>query len=415
MKRAILASAVLLSLFLVACGGSSSGTSTSGLTDRVFASNFYSSVVQIVDGTLDTSSTFTIGVGTYPTMLAIPNTAKPVTTTLAYNSVGISVSVISNSGETVAGTVTLPSAATSLIAMNSTVGIVAMPGLPCTGNLGAVGFLDIASTYSVSGLTCVTNVQRLVLSNAGGTLLAFNNTAHTVTLIDTTTTAYVARTITLAAFDYPVWGVFSADDSTAYILNCGPECGGTTASVQAINVSTGTAVGTPLALSGATMGLLSGSTLYVAGTTGGVAGAGVLNIVNVSASQPTLTTASLHISDGYHRQMVLGSNNKLFIGSTACTNNPNSATPTGCLSIFDVSAGGNPAVDSARDPLYCDPAPVACTRGKGDVTGMTALTGRSVVYVAEGGFLRIFSTTSSSETGEVSIGGAIIDVKAVDK
>ena len=30
-------------------------------------------------------------------------------------------------------------------------------------------------------------------------------------------------------FDRPVKAVFSADGSTAYVLNCGPECGGTTA------------------------------------------------------------------------------------------------------------------------------------------------------------------------------------------
>lgn len=413
MKRAILASAVLLSLFMAACGGSTSGSSSSGLKDRVFASNVYSSVVQIVDATLDTSSSFTVSLGTYPTILAIPATSKPVAKTLAYNSAGLSVSVIANSTESVAGTVTLPSAATSLIAKDSNIGVVAMPGAACTGSLGAVGFLDIATNYVVSGLTCVTNVQRLVLSNVGGTLLAFSDSANSVWLIDTT--SHVARTITLATFDHPVWGVFSADDSTAYILNCGPECGGTQAGVQAINVSAGTAVGTPLTLSGATTGLLNGSTLYVAGTTGGVAGAGVLNVVNVSASQPTLATASLHIGDGYHSQMALGSDNKLFIGSTNCTNNPTSATPTGCLSIYDISAGVNPVVDTARDPLNCDPVPATCTRGKGNVTGMAAITGRSVFYVAQGGQLRIFSTTTSSEIGDVSIAGAIIDVKAVDK
>lgn len=401
---------------MAACGGSSSsGSSVSNLKDRVFASNIYSSVVQIVDATTDLPSSFSVSVGTYPTLLAIPNSAKPVAKTLVYNSVGLSVSVIANSAESAAGTVTLPTAATSLIAKDSSIGIVSLPGTLCSGTLGAVGFLDITTNYVVSGLTCVTNVQKLVLSNAGGTLLAFNNSANSVTLIDTT--SHLARTVTLAApaFDHPVWGVFSADDSTAYVLNCGAECGGTTAGVQAINVAAGTAVGTPLTLSGATMGLLNGSTLYVAGTTAGIAGAGVLNVVNVSASQPSLSTASLHISDGYHSQLALGSNNKLFIGSTACTNNPNSSTPTGCLSIYDISAGGNPVVDSARDSLNCDPAPASCTRGKGDVTGMAAITGRSVVYVAEGGQLRIFSTTSSSEIGDISISGGVTDVKAIDQ
>jgi hypothetical protein len=38
-------------------------------------------------------------------------------------------------------------------------------------------------------------------------------------------------------FDRPVKAVFSADGSTAYVLNCGPECGGTTASVSLLPVA----------------------------------------------------------------------------------------------------------------------------------------------------------------------------------
>ena len=33
-------------------------------------------------------------------------------------------------------------------------------------------------------------------------------------------------------FDRPIQAYFSLDGSTAYVLNCGPECGGTTASVS---------------------------------------------------------------------------------------------------------------------------------------------------------------------------------------
>ncbi len=38
-------------------------------------------------------------------------------------------------------------------------------------------------------------------------------------------------------FDRPVKAVFSADGGTAYILNCGPECGGTTASITPLPVA----------------------------------------------------------------------------------------------------------------------------------------------------------------------------------
>jgi hypothetical protein len=38
-------------------------------------------------------------------------------------------------------------------------------------------------------------------------------------------------------FDRPIKAVFSADGGTAYVLNCGPECGGTTASVSPLPVA----------------------------------------------------------------------------------------------------------------------------------------------------------------------------------
>ena len=74
-------------------------------------------------------------------------------------------------------------------------------------------------------------------------------------------------TATVPGFDRPVNAVFSADGSTAYILNCGPECGSgsASASVQTLDMATLT-LGTPIPVDGATIGWLSGSTLYVAGT-----------------------------------------------------------------------------------------------------------------------------------------------------
>ena len=35
-------------------------------------------------------------------------------------------------------------------------------------------------------------------------------------------------------FDHPIKAVFSADGSEAYILSCGPECGGSKASVSVV-------------------------------------------------------------------------------------------------------------------------------------------------------------------------------------
>ena len=38
-------------------------------------------------------------------------------------------------------------------------------------------------------------------------------------------------------FDRPIKAVFSADGGTAYVLNCGPECGGTKASITPLPIA----------------------------------------------------------------------------------------------------------------------------------------------------------------------------------
>ena len=80
-------------------------------------------------------------------------------------------------------------------------------------------------------------------------------------------------------FDRPVKAVFSADGGTAYVLNCGPECGGNNASVSLLPVGpmiytvgqqsgqlpkTGTVTTIPVP-GGASNALVASSTLYVAG------------------------------------------------------------------------------------------------------------------------------------------------------
>ena len=54
---------------------------------------------------------------------------------------------------------------------------------------------------------------------------------------------------------------------------------------------------------------------------------------------------------------------------------------------------------------------------KGQVSSMVPIKGRSVVYVIEGGILRIYDTTTNVEsiTSSVNITGQVVDVKAVDQ
>ena len=179
--------------------------------------------------------------------------------------------------------------------------------------------------------------------------------------------------------------VFTDDDSTAYVLNCGPECGGSNAGMTVLHMNTNT-TGARVGLSGATIGLLFGGNLYVAGSGNGVGTLQAVNTASLVASPP------VNISNGYHNRMELGSNNKLFVGAHGCSSR-------GCLTIFDIGAA-TAVVDTPS----------------GDVTGIAPIAGRNVVYVVEGGELRIFDTTTNatSTTHFIDIVGQAVDVKEVD-
>jgi hypothetical protein len=144
--------------------------------------------------------------------------------------------------------------------------------------------------------------------------------------------------------------------------------------------------GATVGLSGATSAMLINGNLYVAGSGHGVGTLQVVNTAGLTASAP------VNISNGYHWRMELGSLNKLFIGSRGCTNR-------GCLSIFDINS--NQAVIDTPN---------------GDVTGIAPIPNRNIVYVIEGGELRIFDTTTSapSTTKFIDIVGKAIDVKEID-
>ena len=74
----------------------------------------------------------------------------------------------------------------------------------------------ITATLSVPG------AQTVVSNPDGSHLLAFSNDSDAVTVIFRFwSTSSTPTTATVPGFDRPVNAVFSADGSTAYILNCG--------------------------------------------------------------------------------------------------------------------------------------------------------------------------------------------------
>ena len=68
------------------------------------------------------------------------------------------------------------------------------------------------------------------------------------------------------SLDHPVTAFFSSDDTVAYVLNCGPECGGTQASVQHFNMIDRTHRARRSLVPAASEALVNGSTMYLAGT-----------------------------------------------------------------------------------------------------------------------------------------------------
>jgi hypothetical protein len=218
-------------------------------------------------------------------------------------------------------------------------------------------------------------------------------------------------------FDRPTKAVFSADGATAFVLNCGPECGGVQASVSflpvaGIIIQSGSPIppGAPTAVTatvpvpgGDTDAIQNGSLLYLAGQQLQSDGyfAGYLSILNVGTGQ---VTGPYSISDGTHLKMLFADNNTLWIGSQLCTQgqryHEGATTNLGCLTMFNTSTNTVTMIDSY----------------KGDATGIAAVTGLEKVYTAEGGQVYIYNTLTGAgmDNSQVTVVGTAYDVAYMD-
>ncbi|MGA7888691.1 MAG: hypothetical protein WCC05_03975 [Candidatus Sulfotelmatobacter sp.] len=429
MKKSALLPVVLVvaSFSFVSCG-----SSPNTLTTRVLASQSVSSAtsspgLMLINGVDDTLVRGGISAGGSPGLMTL---TPDRTLVLAFDSSSNNVEVINSVRQSQEGNIQLPGPTTSMVALETGSAYAAVPTAPMNNgpSPGAVEVLNITSGGTTATLS-VPGAQTVVSSPDGSHVLAFSNDSDVVTVIyPLLVNLSTPTTATVPGFDRPVNAVFSADGSTAYILNCGPECGSpsASASVQTLDMATLT-LGTPIPVDGATIGWLSGSTLYVAGTPT----ASVSNPTPNNSCLPTTTkatvcgrldvvdlgsmtvTSSAIITDGYHWRIDMSVNGQLFIGSYTCTNegNVNNAQGEvrGCLSIYNTTNGA-----------------VVIPPDNGDVTGFQSFTTRDVEYVAEGGNLRVYDTLIDSllldnnnnqnlpETGTIVIAGYIIDVKAID-
>jgi hypothetical protein len=218
-------------------------------------------------------------------------------------------------------------------------------------------------------------------------------------------------------FDRPTKAIFSADGNTAFVLNCGPECGGVQASVSylpvaGIIIQSGAPIppGAPTNVTatvpipgGDTNAIQNANLLYLAGQQLQADGyfAGYLSILNTSTGQ---ITGTYSISDGTHLKMLFADDNTLWIGSQLCTQGERyhlgATTNLGCLTMFNTANNSVTMIDSY----------------KGDATGIAAVTGLSKIYSAEGGQVYIYNTNTGTamDNSQVTVVGTAYDVSYMD-
>jgi len=410
----------------MSCSGgtsASSGHQTSGLPLRAFVSNPLQPslggavpVLNIINATSDVQTVFRVSLsGTQnPGLMAeSPNLGF----TMIYDSATNFVALVDNAREGPAVSVSgmnlpfiaLPGPTESMfVATDNATGYAAVPTAPQSnpqlppGGVIAMGLASgtLAANVPVAGARFVAG------SHNGNRVLAFADNSNQVVVIAPSLigTSTDPRTF-VCCFDHPVWGVFSSDDTRAYIFSCGAECAGTAASITVLDLTTNTA-GVSVPVPGATYGMLNGNTLYVAGSPPGnacpsgtpVSLCGTLTVLEVSGAVPMVTnSAPIAITDGYHNRVELGANGQVFIGAKNCSN---ALGQRGCLTIFNTVTAG-----------------VVVPPATGDVTGIAPVTGRNAVYVCQGGAFFIYDTTTDQlavlET-PLSIVGRAVDVKIVD-
>jgi len=425
------------SLSLISCGYSKSANS---LPDRLLASQGVTSAsdfggLVIIDGYNDTVPRLQrMSTGNSPGLMAVSPSLNIAAT---FDSSSNSVFVVNTATESVAGSVRIPGPTSSMVFPTSDqIGYAAVPAATVTGYsfVGAVESMN----FPASQLTtiAVTNAETVVSNSGGSELLVFSNDSDSMTVlfpanavppVDTTclntvpnqpVTASTACAL-VTGFDRPVYAVVNGN--TAYILNCGPQCGGVMASVMVFDVPSLTVTNT-IPVDAATWALINGSTLYVAGTSptnndcaGQMWGTppqptaaticGRLDVIDLTSGT---VSGSFKITDGYHDRMDFNVIGQLFIGSHDCTNIGNVSFPNGevrgCLSIYH----------TADNSVFIVP-------DNGDVNGLQGESIRPVEYVAQGGDLRVYDVTQDIllindfvPQGIVGIVGYVGDVKSID-
>jgi len=445
LKKALILLLFLLpaSLMWLSCGANapSGSTQTSGLKYRAFISNSVASGsgaagLFIVNAITDVRPIISpISAGNTPGMMVVtPNRAQ----TLVFSGNGTQfsdnlLSIINNAAEASAAHATLPGMTESfVVSPDSSAAYVAVPTAPVVGQSPGIVQVISLNGGSVNGQVEIPSVHYLAEDNGGNRILGFSDNSDSVAVITPTNIGYGNAVTFVAGFDRPVAAFFSSDDTAAYVVNCGAECGGTQASVQKLEMTPTQClpdgVCAPVPVPASSVALVNGSTMYLAGTpysgglpsqpcTGQTTAAttcGLLTIVDLSTM--TVTNSGIVITDGYHNRIALGANGQLFIGARTCTEISTAAETRGCLSIYNTLPATT--VGSVA------PGGVLVPQANGDVTGIQPIATRTVVYVIQNFALNIYDATTDAleynpndpnNPGQITnLIGQFVDVKTVD-
>lgn len=441
-----LAAALCASFNIIACGAPTpANTAGPDLNERVLAAQGVNTVATFgklvtINGEFDTLTNVPpISPPTAPNLLAITPTRNIVASFDASSNTVYAFSTGAKEGSV--GRVQLQGPTISMVLPTaSPVGFAAVPSATVLG-FSFTGAVDVMNFSTGSPLTIAVPSAEMVVSNSTGSqLLAFSNDSDAITVLSPIAAAPPVDTSCLTAASNPVCIVVTdprlsrpvnavISGTTAYVLNCGFECGGSQqASVAVFDLGSLTVTGT-IPVNGATYALLNGSTLYVAGKgtpTGQLCSTltspinpptaatfcGTLDIVNLgTGNNPYFQNAAMEIAipDGYHHRMDLTQNGEVFVGSYGCQNVGNINKPVGevrgCLAIYN----------TVTNSLVIPP-------DNGDVGGLQGFNNRFIEYVAEGGNLRVYDTTKNIlyinsqflPTGSIDIVGYVADIKAID-
>ena len=359
--------------------------------------------------------------------------------TLVFSPPDNKLGIVSNSGDALDSVVSLPGWSESFAWTDNSTAFVASPSAPANGQAaGEVLRLDIPSA-AITATIPVPSAHYLAPSPDGSKILVFSDNSNSLTLITPSLIASATSNsmtpcgpsqvalCSLPGFDRPVSAIFDNSGLTAYVLNCGAQCGGTgvgpcagftlCTSISVLDLSQSPPkIANTIAVPAATTGLLQGSTLYVAGTPALAADNNCSSVSPATAATicgrltainlQTLTTTSIAITDGYHTRMAMSVNNQLFVGSRNCSNiQVTGGELRGCLTIVNLSSGSLAASGVVVPP------------DNGDVTGVQAVPNRDVVYVCQGGKFRVYDTTTNKiqiNQFPPDVAGQAMDVKMAD-